>query len=109
MKKRYKIPLFFLLTIIVLIGGIYLLLTRTNLFEKQINTWVNFYLQKNYPLKVEIGGIRGSLIDELILSDVSLVYTEETQTYTLVKSKRLDLKFNLSDLLKGKRILKYWR
>jgi len=107
MKKRYKIPLFFLLTIIVLIGGVYLLLTKTNLFEKQINNWVNFYLQKNYPLKVEIGGIQGSLIDELILSDVSLVYTEETQTYTLVKSKRLDLKFNLSDLLKGKRILKY--
>jgi hypothetical protein len=107
MKTRYKIPLFFLLAIIVLIGGVYLLLTRTNLFEKQINTWVNFYLQKNYPLKVEIGGIQGSLIDELILSDVSLVYTEQTQTYTLVKSKRLDLKFSLSDLLKGKRILQY--
>ncbi len=107
MKKRYKIPILFFLSLFIVIGVIFLLLTQTTLLQGQINYWVSFYISKNYPLKIEVGKLDGSIFNELILHDVSLFYVDPENEYTILKANRVFLRYNPFDFLKGKIVFHY--
>jgi hypothetical protein len=107
MKKRFKIPLLFFLTVFVFVGGIYLILTQTTILEGQVNHWANYFLQKSYPLQVEIGDIKGSFFKELIIQDFSIHYTNRELSYPLFKSKELTLRYSLLNWWRGKKIFSY--
>ncbi len=107
MKKRFKIPILFFVSLFFIVGIIYLLLTQTTLLQSQINYWVSFYLSKNYPLKIKIGKINGSIFNELILHDVHLLYDTPENKYTILKTSRIDLRYNPFDFLKGKIVFNY--
>ena len=107
MRKRFKIPLFFFLSVFIILGGIYLLLTQTSILEGQINYWANYFLKKSYPLEVKLGDIKGSFFNQLIIEDFSLSYTGTEAPYPLLKSKELTLRYKLLDWWRGKKILSY--
>jgi len=107
MRKRFKIPLSFLLFVIVLLVGTYLLLTQTRILQGQVNYWANYFLGKSYSIRLEIGEMKGSFFNELILKDISVEYTQTDPPYRLLKSKEITLRYNLINWWRGKKILSY--
>jgi len=97
----------FFISIFIAIGIIYLLLIQTSLLYSPFNYWLNFYISKSYPLKIEIGKLNGSIFNRLILRDVHLLYNTPENKYTLLKTKKIDLRYNPFDFLKGKLIFHY--
>lgn len=107
MRKRFKIPLFFFLSLFVILYGVYLLLTQTSILEGQVNYWANHFLKKSYPVEVKIGDIKGSFFNELIVEDFSVSYTDTEPPYTLLKSDQLTLRYKLLNWWRGKKIFSY--
>lgn len=107
MRKRFKIPLFFFLSVFVILCGVYLLLTQTGILEGQVNYWANYFLKKSYPVEVKVGDITGSFFNQLIIEDFSISYTETEPPYTLLKSDEVTLRYKLLNWWRGKKIFSY--
>ncbi len=102
MKKRYKIPLIFLGTILFLLLALYLLVTQTNFVETQVSRYISALADKDTPIQVRIGKLRVFIWGEVVVEDLRIDYTRKGLEYTPLELKRLELDFSLMDLLKRK-------
>jgi autotransporter translocation and assembly factor TamB len=102
MKKRYKIPLIFTCIVSFLVITIYLLITQTKLLETQVARYLSNLIDKDTPVQIKIGKIRGYIWGEVIVENLQLEYVEKGFEYTLLKLDKLSLSFNPLDLLQKK-------
>ncbi|MFH0931746.1 MAG: hypothetical protein V1890_07395, partial [Candidatus Zixiibacteriota bacterium] len=102
MKKRYKISLIFFCIIIFLFLTLYLLLTQTRFLEAQVARYLSSLTDKDAPVQIKIGKIRGYIWGEVVVEDLRVEYVEEGFEYTLLKLEKLTLTFNPLDLLQKK-------
>jgi autotransporter translocation and assembly factor TamB len=105
MKKRYKIPLLLSLVIILFFLVATFLLTETKLLEFQVNRSLKLFVQKDYPIKINIEEINGSFLHDLILQNVSVDYTEKGKEYTILKVKNIFAHYNILNLWRRKWVL----
>ena len=102
MKKRYKIPLIFFCIIIFLFLTLYLLLTQTRFLESQVARYLSSLTDKDTPVQIKIGKIRGYIGGEIVVENLQIEYSERGFEYTLLKLEKLTLTFNPLDLLQNK-------
>jgi len=98
MKKRYKIPLFFLSFLFLASLIFWGLLTQTRLLENQVNRAVNVFTQSRYSVKINLGDIRGAFWRELIIKDLTVDLIEGDAEYRLASVPFLKLDYKLSNL-----------
>ncbi|MDH4223727.1 MAG: hypothetical protein OEV55_09340, partial [candidate division Zixibacteria bacterium] len=102
MKKRYKISLLFLGTIIFLFLVLWFFVTQTKFVESQVARYLATLFDQSTPAKVKIGKINYSLRGELILDDLQVEYAEKGLEYQILDLKKLKLNFNIIELLRKK-------
>lgn len=98
MKKRFKIPLYFLSFVFLVCLIIWGLLTQTKLLENQVNRILRVIVQSRYSLRVNVGDISGSFWRELIIKDLTIDYVQEGITYRMASIPRLKINYQLSHL-----------
>ena len=81
MKKRYKIPLLFVLLVVFLLIVSILVIANTKILEAQANYFINFVFVKDYPIKVKIGDIGGNLFTDISLRNLKIIYTMNGRTF----------------------------
>jgi autotransporter translocation and assembly factor TamB len=102
MKKRYKIPLIFFGIIVFLFLTLYLLITQTKFLETQVSRYLSSLTDKETPVQIKIGKIRGYIWGEIVVENLQMEYAERGFEYTLLKLEKLTLTFNPFDLLQKK-------
>ncbi|MFH0930797.1 MAG: hypothetical protein V1890_02520, partial [Candidatus Zixiibacteriota bacterium] len=81
---------------------LYLLLTQTRFLEAQVARYLSSLTDKDTPVQIKIGKIRGYIWGEVIVENLQLEYVEKGFEYTLLKLEKLTLTFNPLDLLQKK-------
>lgn len=99
MRKRYKIPLLTILSVILLVIVFILIIGNTKILEGQVNYTLNLLLSKNFPVKLKIGDIKGNLINNLSFSNVSLDYTGQGKGYRILNIEEAKFSYDLFELL----------
>lgn len=104
MKRRNKIFLWILASIVVLIGGFYLALIHLGLLEYIANRELRNRVEEDFALKVRIGDIAGDYFSGLILKDIDIIYDDGIETYTMARIPKLFLEYSLAQLWRGRLI-----
>lgn len=104
MRKRFKIPLIGIIALAVIIIAGLILIYKSHFIEKQVNRFLAGRIASQYRLDINIAEIDGSFIDGFILKDVILRFSPDSNEITITHIPRLDVHYDLINLLKGKLI-----
>lgn len=105
MKKRFKIPLYLFSFLLLACLIFWVLFTQTKLLENQTNRLLRVFVQSRYPIRVNVGDIRGSFWKELIVEDLTVDFVEEGLECRMAEIPHLKLNYKLSNLWRKKWIL----
>jgi hypothetical protein len=98
MRLHFKIPLFGVIGIALLIMIGLVLLYQSHILENWVNRYLADKIAEEYNLDVTIAEIDGSFVKGFILSDVLIRFYEEADTITLAYIPRISIDYSVSDL-----------
>lgn len=98
MRKRFKIPIGVLIVFLLAIAVTLIILTKTNFLERRVNEFLKGALEEKYGLKIELGGIGGSIFSGFNISDIDVRYGEGDSQYRLASIRYLEVDYDLSDI-----------
>ncbi len=97
MRKRFKIPLFSLAFLLLVVAGVVIWVFRSGWLERRIMTYVNQALAVKTTLVVDIGELGGNPFSNVIADDI-VIHTRGPVSDTLVTIKHLSVQYSVSDL-----------
>lgn len=98
MRKRFKIPLFGLVSVTLIIIAALVLLYKSHIPENWVNRYLAQKIAAEYNCDVTISEIEGSFIGGFILSDIHVRFIQDGDTVTLAHLPRVSISYNFSDL-----------
>jgi len=98
MRKRFKIPLFGIVAIAILIITGLVLLYQSHILENWANRYLADQLADRYGLDVTIGEIEGSFVTGFRLTDVLVKYITKTDTTQLAYLPRVEIDYKVGNL-----------
>src|SRR4030067_2446181 len=107
MKRRYKILLWILAGFFSLLVVLAVLVTQTKFLEKQINLTLKSMVEKEYPIRIAIEDISGSVLSGLKFSGITVDYTETGFEYRMLSIDTMTVSYSLADLWNKRWKLKY--
>ncbi|OGC77475.1 MAG: hypothetical protein A2Z27_00395 [candidate division Zixibacteria bacterium RBG_16_50_21] len=107
MKRRYKILLWVVAGFLGLLIVLAILVTQTKFLEKQINLTLKSMVEKEYPIRIAIEDISGSVLSGLKFSGITVDYTETGFEYRMLSIDTLTVSYSLADLWNKRWKLKY--
>jgi hypothetical protein len=98
MRLRFKIPLFGIVIIALLVVTAVVLLYQSHILENQVNRYLANRIADRYDLDVNISEIDGSFVNGFVLSGVLIRYFEDSDTITLAYLPRVNINYHVSNL-----------
>src|SRR5574341_1165391 len=105
MKKRYKIPLIVLSSLLSLFLIFLFLLYQTRVIENQVDQTLESFFETDTPVKIRVGKISGSFLGSATITNVTMDYTELGQGYRIVEIPRMEVTYKTTDLWNKRWIL----
>ncbi len=99
MKTRRKIAWIITAAVVLVIAGIYIYLVPMGGFREIAETQIIERIEPNYPLKIRIGKISGSMISGIVLKDVVVDYSDSLHQYRMAYIPYIRADYSLSALL----------
>jgi len=96
-RKRFKIPLFSLAFLILLVVAGVVWVFRSGWLQRRVIARVNQALAVKTTLEVDIGELSGNPFSEVIADDI-VIHTKGRVTDTLAIIKHFSVQYNISDL-----------
>jgi hypothetical protein len=90
----------FVTAIVLLACGLMLLVTQTRFLVVQVNSALDRYVESEYPVRVEVGEIEGTLVSGLVLRRVLVDYDDGETRYPLLTVNRIDVRYSPLDLFR---------
>src|SRR3989337_2264458 len=105
MKKRYKIPLIIVSSLIVLFLVFLFLLYQTRVIENQVDQTLESFFATETPVKIRVGKISGSFLGNASITEVFMDYTQPGEEYRMVEIPRIEVSYKTTDLWNKRWIL----
>src|SRR5574341_743267 len=105
MKKRYKIPLIVLSSLLSLFLIFLFLLYQTRVIEKQVDQTLESFFATETPVKIRVGKISGSFLGSATITDIVMDYTQAGQQYRMVEIPKMEVSYKTTDIWNKRWIL----
>ncbi|MCK4573042.1 MAG: hypothetical protein KAU36_01665, partial [candidate division Zixibacteria bacterium] len=107
MRRLAKI-LFAIFTVLLLIAvGFYLYLVPFGGMESILNRKLDSLLQGKYQLDITVGEIKGDILNNLMLEDVTVYYGDSLTGYRMLQLPRLSTAYSLSNIWNKRYLFDY--
>lgn len=98
MRLWKKIILVILILVVVILGSGYLYLFQLGGIENIINSHISALVEGKFPLEVTIGRVKGNFFSDLVVKNVTVVYTDSSYHYRILFIPELNFAYSLSNL-----------
>ncbi len=98
MRWRFKIPLFGVVAIVLVIVIGLILLFESHLLENWVNRYLADKIADQYQLDIKIEDIDGSFVDGFVLRNIVVRFYPEDDTVTLAYVPRVEIDYSISNL-----------
>ena len=105
MKKRFKIPLYFLSLIVLVCLVLWGILTQTQLLEHQVNRLLRVFVQSRYSIRIKVGDISGPFWRELTIKNLTVDFVKDTTEYRMADIPFLKVDYKLTNLWRKRWVL----
>lgn len=98
MRKRFKIPLFGIVFILLVLTTGIVLLYKSHILENWVNRYLTSKLAEQYELDINIEEIDGSFVTGFRLRNVLISHSPEEQSIPIALVPALSMKYDFSNL-----------
>ncbi len=108
MKKLLKIPIYIAIVFTVIILAIVYLYSFTTLPENELNNWLVLFAPKKLGLEIKFDKINRDFWNHIVIDGLEISRSDDDQA-RLAYISHLEVKYKISDIIKGKYIISSFR
>jgi len=100
-KYFLRIPVALLLLFLAAVALTIYIVTQTTIVHRLANHALATYIESRYDVDIKFGDIGGSLLKNLVVNDIRVTIKQDSLSYRIGKIDRLEVYYNVRELLKA--------